>query len=137
MSSSCWAPGSGQAWEGCLGRAWPRRQVAGVSMEPDRSEKSGWHPGVVGRHPARPARPYPSQEPLLASCLRFGVPVVGWWCQRSADQSEVGLSIPRPSSPFRTHMARFKQARGWLGAVYFRLTAQHSGYIYLAKLLAI
>lgn len=32
-------------------------------------------------------------------------------------------------------MARFKQACGWLGAVYFRLTAQHSGYIYLAKLL--
>lgn len=49
----------------------------------------------------------------------------------------VRFDVPYPSSSFRTHVSRFKQARGWLGAVYFGLTAQHSGYIYLAKLLAI
>lgn len=49
------------------------------------------------------------------------------------DQREVGLAVSRPLYPFRTHVARFRQARGWPEAVYFGLT----GYIYLVKLHAI
>ena len=36
---------------------------------------------------------------------------------------EVGLAVSHPSYPFGTPVARFKQARGWMGGVYFGLTS--------------
>ena len=88
---------------------------------------------------ASQALPFLGSQVPLSPWVRFDVPVGGGGgrYRRSTDQGDVGPGVPYPSSPFRTHVSRFKQARGWLGAVYFGLTAQHSGYIYLSKLLAI
>ena len=96
------------------------------------------HRLLVSMTPSQ-ALPFLGSQVPLSPWVRFDVPVGGGGgrYRRSTDQGDVGPGVPYPSSPFRTHVSRFKQARGWLGAVYFGLTAQHSGYIYLAKLLAI
>lgn len=60
----------------------------------------------------------------MVFCLPLRLCVPGW-----------GEDVTLPA--LRPHVARFKEAQGWLAAIYFGLTACSQGYIYLVKLLAI
>lgn len=105
--------------EGCLRRAWAaRRQVTGSpwSLEGARSD---WHLDIVGKSLTKAARPCTWQNHMVLLAHDWKL-VSQHPLRGSTDQCELGLAVSYPSCPFRT-VARFKQARGWLGAVYFRL----------------
>lgn len=79
MSPSCgpW----GQAGRGRAASEGPglpgRRQVAGVSVEPSRSEERWLAFGRGGQMPGKASQALPfakSRDPLLGSCLKIGIP---------------------------------------------------------------